>query len=129
MFSHDQPQDFLKSQVSVLWKRRAFLKNYFPSQWQRGEKSTNFLIYKLTLAIFFAFSVAYSMNINTARGHFHVYFIYWTHLNLCGTVVMTLLGAVFVSLYYFDKIRLQQKMPKISSFIGCCGTNRLCSAC
>lgn len=81
-------------------------------QWQRDDKSLIYLIYRWNFATFFAGSVAYSIYYRVIRKHFHVYFIYLTHLNLCGTAITTFLGALLVTLYYFDKLRLGEKMTK-----------------
>jgi hypothetical protein len=51
------------------------------------------------------FAVAYSIAVNIHHGYFHVYFIYWTHLNICGTMVTMTLGAVLVTLHHFKKMK------------------------
>lgn len=50
------------------------------------------------------------MRININHGHFHVYFIYWTHLNLFATMITTTLGAMLVTLHYFNKIKIKKVM-------------------
>jgi hypothetical protein len=64
------------------------------------------------IAIFFVFSLAVSIDFNISQGFFRVFFIYMTHLNLCGTVVMSTLSAVLVMFYYFDVIKVERKMSK-----------------
>lgn len=39
-----------------------------------------------------------------------------THLNLCGTVIMTFMSAVLVTFYYFDVIKIGRKMSKPLKF-------------
>lgn len=80
------------------------------SQWQRGDKSVIYLIYRWLIAIFFAFSVVVSVVTNIKRNIFHTYFIYLTHLNLCGTLVTTTLGAIQVHLYYTGRFQTNKEM-------------------
>lgn len=58
---------------------------------------------------FFAFTVFFSATKNIDCGHFHVYFIYLTHLNLCGTATTLCLGAVLVSLFNVNKLSPENK--------------------
>lgn len=72
-------------------------------QWQKEDKSLIYLTYRWTIALFFIISVAFSIVINVKRGHFHVYFIYLTHLNLCATMLTMLLGALLAHLHFSRK--------------------------
>jgi hypothetical protein len=62
--------------------------------------------------MFFTGSVAYSIYYRFDKNHLHVYFIYLTHLNLCGTAITTCLGALLVSFYHFDLLKLGEKLTK-----------------
>lgn len=70
-----------------------------------------FLVYRWIVACFFIFSVAYAIAINIICGSFSTFFIYWTHLNLCGTMIATVLGAILVTLHHFDKLQVENIMP------------------
>lgn len=111
-FTHHVPQDFLQSQVRFRKLLGLTWSENFILQWQKGEKSAIYLIYRWIFAIFFAISVAISISVRIDRHHFHVYFIYLTHLNLCGTTITTFFGALLVTLYHFDKMKLGEKMTK-----------------
>jgi hypothetical protein len=74
-----------------------------------------YLVYRWTLAFFFAFSVGFSISTNIERGHFHVYFIYWTHLNIFATMIMALLGAVFVTLHHFGSTKNKDTTMSLST--------------
>lgn len=75
-----------------------------------------FLIYRWILAIFFFIAVAYSVIVNIQRGHFHVYFIYLTHLNLCATMATTWIGAFLVSLDHFNIIDIEKEIKVMMHF-------------
>lgn len=79
-------------------------------QWQRGEKCLTFLIYRWVLAAFFTYSVGFSIATNVNRGVFSTYFIYLTHLNLCATMITTILGAALVTLHHLDKIDADKEL-------------------
>lgn len=93
-FDYDSPADFLKS------------------QWQTKHKSTNYLIYRWTIATFYMFSVVVSLTTSTMRSELSFYFIYLTHWNLIFTMVSTVLLAVLVTLHQSDKLILTDKMSR-----------------
>lgn len=66
------------------------------------------MAYRWLVFFFFAFVVLFSAIENIECGHFHVYFIYLTHLNLCGTAATLCLGAVLVTLFRFNKFSLEK---------------------
>lgn len=68
-----------------------------------------FVIYRWIVAAFFAVSIAYSVVDNIKIGHFGVFFIYLTHLNLCGTLLTAFLGALLVTLHYFKKLKVDRE--------------------
>lgn len=113
-FTHDSPQDFLVSQVN-----RARFCFFNPNQgflflkWQRKEKCGIYLTYRCLIAIFYTFCVAFSILHNIDRGRFHVYFIYLTNLNLCGSMATAVLGAMSVILHHYDVIKVDKKMPRM----------------
>lgn len=79
-------------------------------QWQKQDKSLIYLTYRWTVALFFIISVAFSIVVNIKRGHFHVYFIYLTHLNLFATMLTMLLGALLAHQHFIKKAKNSMKM-------------------
>lgn len=111
-FCHDHPRDFVESQVIFFAFLMNLLKKIEIFQWQKSEKSLNFVIYRWIIAAFFVFSLAVSVEFNISQGYFHVFFIYMTHINLCGTVIMTTLSALLVTFHHFDIIKVETEMTK-----------------
>lgn len=72
----------------------------------------NYLIYRWIIAAFFVFSLAVSIDFNISQGYFRVFFIYMTHLNLCGTVVTSILIAVLVTFHHFNMLEIGPRMTK-----------------
>jgi hypothetical protein len=69
-----------------------------------------YLIYRWIIAAFFLFSLGVSIEFNIRQGYFRAFFIYMTHLNLCGTVVMTMLIAILVTLHHFSMLKHTKTM-------------------
>lgn len=58
------------------------------------------------------FSLAVTVEFNKSQGYFHVFFIYMTHINLCGTVIMTTLSALLVTFHFLDVVKVEREMTK-----------------
>lgn len=71
-----------------------------------------YLLYRWIIAIFFAFALSVSIYTNIQRQHFRTFFIYFTHQNLCASVITTFPGAFLVTLYHFDKLKLEKETPR-----------------
>lgn len=71
-----------------------------------------YLLYRWIVAFFFAFALGFSIYTNIQRQHFHTFFIYLTHQNLCASVITTFFGAFLVTQYHFDKLKLEKEMPR-----------------
>ena len=84
-------------------------------QWQRGSKSVAFLIHRWLLAIFFIGNVIASIFYVIEHKQMNTYLIYLTNWGLLMSMIMTILGAVLVTAYYFDKMIVQQNriMPVV----------------
>lgn len=102
-FEYDSPVDFLQS------------------QWQTGEKSLAYLIYRWAIAIFFLFCVITSATTAATRSELPYYMIYLTHWNLVFTMFSMLWSAFLVTLHHTDRIRAGERMTssiKLSWFLS-----------
>lgn len=87
------------------------------------------MIYRWAIAIFFVFSVIYSVKFNIDLGVIDVYFIYWTHLNLWGTMVTMTLGAILVTRHFFSETKLEIPMPRSLRFFWAMWNQSIVFAC
>lgn len=87
------------------------------------------MIYRWVVAIFFVLSVIYSIKSNIDLGAIDVYFIYWTHLNLWGTMVTMTLGAVLVTKYFFSQDKIGIIMPRSLRFFWAMWNQSIVFAC
>ena len=71
----------------------------------------NFLIYRWCVVFYFLASLAHSLYMNI--GFFDTYMIYWTHLNIIASLITMTLTAVLVTLYHFDKFKVNNSMPVV----------------
>lgn len=88
-FHHDNPKVFAQS------------------QWQSGEKSVKFLIFRWLLAAFYIGITAYSKTDMALDGTFRYWFIYMTHWGIFISTIATTFGAILTTLYHFDKIVIE----------------------
>lgn len=93
-FEYNSPTDFLQS------------------QWQTGEKSFVYLIYRWIVACFFVFSVLTSIVTATFYAHLQYYPIYLTHWNLIFTMITMVWSAYLVTLHYWNRLEVQEKMTR-----------------
>lgn len=73
---------------------------FVKSQWQGGEKSLIFLIYRWTIAAFFIGIVAYSWTNSINYGTFKFWFIYLTSWGIFLCMITTTFAAVITTLYH-----------------------------
>jgi hypothetical protein len=93
-YEHPKPKDFLQS------------------QWQSGDKSFFYLIYRWFVACFFIVCVVNSVVTFMLRGDLHVYWIYISYWNLVFTMVSMIWSAVLVTLYHLDLMDVGDKMTR-----------------
>lgn len=87
-FNHKSPESFVRS------------------QWQSGNKSIGFLIFRWFLALFFIGGLSYAW-INTAQaGEFGFWFIYMTNWGLLICTISTIYAAILTTLHHFQKLDL-----------------------
>jgi hypothetical protein len=86
---------------------------FVKSQWQTGEKSVIFLIYRLLIAAYFVGIVAYGWSRSIYYGSFKFWFIYMTDWGLFMCMLTAVFGAILTTLYHFNAINLQ---PKSASY-------------
>ncbi|XP_055639296.1 protein rolling stone-like [Toxorhynchites rutilus septentrionalis] len=89
---------------------------FVKSQWQSRTKSTVFLLYRLSLAIFFTAVVVNSLVEGVGPDDWGKYFIYLTHWGILMCMATTVMGAALVARWYFhpeysDKICDCEEMP------------------
>lgn len=77
-------------------------------QWQRGDKSSVFVLYRWIIALFFTFSFVNSVVFSINRDEFQVMFIYMSRWNLFFTMIYTVLGAILVTQYNLAKKRISE---------------------
>lgn len=90
---------------------------FVKSQWQSRTKSTFFLLYRLSLAVFFTAVVVNSIVVSVSTEDWAKYFIYLTHWGIMMCMGTTVLGAILVTRWYFhpefsDKICNSEEMPR-----------------
>lgn len=73
--------------------------------------------------------MGFSIATNLERAHFHVYFIYLTHLNLCATMIVTWLGAILGTLHHIDKLKVENEMSKALKFYWLLSNQSIVFAC
>lgn len=86
--------------------------DFVQSQWQRSEKNLAFVLYRWIIAGFYVFSVLVSLAKSIQCEHFHVYFIYLTHWNLCFTMVSMVQSAWLTTAYYRDRLKINKTMTR-----------------
>lgn len=77
---------------------------FFKSQWQKDAKSRWYLIYRWTVCAFFIFVLTYSLFKDPTTILY--FFIYLTNIGILLVTLFTLYGAIFVTLYQFDVIKI-----------------------
>jgi hypothetical protein len=78
------------------------------SQWQKSIKSLIFLIYRILLALLFIGILTYSMTHSAViDDDLDFWFIYLTNNGLLICTITTTYAALLVTLYHFDKIKLE----------------------
>lgn len=90
---------------------------FVQSQWQSRTKSTFFLLYRLSLAVFFTAVVVNSIVVSVSIQEWTKYFIYLTHWGIMMCMGTTVMGAILVARWYFhpefsDKICNCEEMPR-----------------
>lgn len=93
-FEYNSPTDFLQS------------------QWQTREKSFVYLIYRWIIACFFIISVMTSIATATFYVQLQFYLLYLTHWNLIFTMITMVWSAYLVTLHYFDRLEVKEKMTR-----------------
>lgn len=82
---------------------------FVKSQWQRGEKSLIFLIYRWVLAGFFIGILTFSWSRNIIKGTFAFWFIYMTSWGILLCTITTIFSAVLTTLHHINAIKLDSK--------------------
>jgi hypothetical protein len=72
-------------------------------QWQRGDKSLIYVVYRWLIAIFFTVSFVNSVIYSIQRHQLALSLIYLTRWNILITAATCILGAYFSTLYYIGK--------------------------
>lgn len=105
-FHHDEPELFVKS------------------QWQRGEKSFLFLLFRWALAAFFIGTLAYSWTNVIRNEAFKFWFIYMTNWGLFLCTISTSLAAFLTTFYHFGwkKFESQSISYKVFWFLSSVST-------
>lgn len=93
-FDHSAPVDFLQS------------------QWQSRDKSPAYLIYRWTIALFYIFSVVYSLVTSIQRKELQFYYIYLTHWNLIFNMGSMVLSAILMTLYHLNRLKSPDRMTR-----------------
>jgi len=87
-FNHKKPESFVRS------------------QWQSGNKSVLFLIFRWFLAAYFFGCVSYAWTNNIIDGTFGYWFIYMTNWGISICTISTIYAAILTTLHHFQKIDL-----------------------
>jgi hypothetical protein len=87
-FNHKNPESFVRS------------------QWQSGNKSVGFLIFRWFLALFFIGGLSYAWVDNIQKGEFGFWFIYMTNWGLTICTLTTIYAAILTTLHHFQKLNL-----------------------
>ncbi|XP_070495846.1 protein rolling stone-like [Chironomus tepperi] len=85
-------------------------KKFLKSQWQKEDKSTTFVIYRILIAIFFIFSYTNGLVVSATGNQILLSFIYLTRLNMLATAITCTIGAYYAVSFYFEKINPQNRM-------------------
>lgn len=105
-FNHNQPKVFVQS------------------QWQSGNKSLKFLIFRWILAAYFIATVAFSWQRALSRNAFGTWWIYMTDWGILLCMISTTYGAVLTTRHHQDSIKMnsQSSEYKIYWFLSNVGT-------
>lgn len=98
-------------------------------KWQRKEKSLLFLVYRWIVAVFYVLSVGVTIYQAIFDEQMTIYFIFLSNLNLCATMVTTLIGAYLATMYYSKMMTNMTDMTKIFKFYWFLWTQSLIFAC
>lgn len=85
---------------------------FLQSQWQSRERSPAYLVYRWIIALFYVFSVAYSMMTSSCRGEIRFYYIYLTHWNLLFSMSSMVMAAVLVTLHHWKRLKVADRMTR-----------------
>lgn len=102
--------------------------DFVTSQWQLGEKSVAYVIYRWILAKFYLFSFFFSFSTSIYRQELKVHFIYLTNWIMFASVILTILAAVLVTLHFLNRIKVDKMtLPlKIYWYLSICCTMYAC---
>lgn len=89
----------------------------------------SFLVYRWSLTLFFTVCVGVTIYQAVHYDHINVYFTKLSNLNLCATMISTLIGAVYASLFFFKKIENSNGMTKVLKFYWFLWTQCLVLSC
>jgi len=79
---------------------------FFKSQWQRGDKSLNYLIYRWIVAVYFIAITLVFITISAIDGAIGFYFIYLSNWEILLCMFTSTLSAIIVTLNFFDKVSI-----------------------
>lgn len=79
--------------------------------------------------MFLATSVGFTIYQSIHDHQFSIYFIFISHLNLCATLIVTLIGAIYATMFYFKKISNSSSMSQVLKFYWFLWTQCLVIAC
>lgn len=88
-FRHDNPKVFAQS------------------QWQSGDTSVKFLVFRWLLAVFYIGITLYSMIDMSLAGTMGFWFIYMTHWGIFISMIATTFGAILTTLYHRETIKIE----------------------
>jgi hypothetical protein len=77
------------------------------SQWQSKPTSVIYLMYRWLFAVFFVFTLIYSMVSSVTSESFSWWFIYLTNIGLFICTLFSVYAAIFVSLHHFGVTSLE----------------------